>query len=449
MAENIVAGLFGLTPEMYGEQQRTSALAEGIRLAQLDPAARGAAMTYAGARGLGNAIGGAFGVEDPQLKLISARNTIARQIDQTNPESILQGAQMLAQMGDQQGAFALAQYARQAQESIAQTQQRRAAGEASLAAKQASLAAATRERQPVVPKEIVIANEKARITDQIDQLRMQESTPENTRASRILTTQLAELDKLDDRSKRTVVVGNALVDTTTGTEIYKGPDTQKYSEFAKTLIDAGLIPGTDPFQKRMLEYASKKVEGVGKGTGNVTIGGINVDTGAAAKKAGEIIGTNVANIEQQFSLQTAYTDAINLLDQGIYGGAIGPERQFIAKYAGVGSPQKVQNTEVFMANIGEIVIPRLQQFGGNDSNEELKYLQNVVAGNQRLEPESMKRILRNAEKKVQNNIKRLSLQTQAAEGGTKLPISPVSTPTQTPTKRYNLQTRQLETVKGD
>jgi len=435
MAENIVAGLFGLNPQMYGEQQRRSALQEGIDLAQLDPASRGAAMTYAGAKGLGGAIAGAMGVQDPQLQLISTRNTIAKQIDQTNPESILKGAQMLAQAGDQQGAMALAQYARQAQSEMALIQQR--------------TAAATRERQQAVPKEIVIANEKARITDQIDQLRMQEPTPENTRASRILTTQLAELEKLDDKSKRTVVVGNALVDATTGVEIYKGPDTQKYSEFAKTLIDAGLTPGTEPFQKRMLEYATKKVEGAGKGSGNVTIGGINVDTGAAAKAAGKIVGENVANIENQFSLQTAYTDAINLLDQGIYGGAIGPERQFIAKYTGIGSPQKVQNTEVFMANIGEIVIPRLVQFGGNDSNEELKYLQNVVAGNQRLEPESMKRILKSAEKKVQNNIKRLALQTQAAEGGTKLPISPVVAPTQTPTKRLNPQTGKIENIKGD
>jgi hypothetical protein len=133
MAENIVAGLFGLTPEMYGEQQRRGALQEGITLAQLDPAARGAAMTYAGARGLGNAIGGAFGIEDSQLKMISARNTIAQQIDQTDPESILKGAQMLAQMGDQQGAMALAQYARQAQSETALVQQRRAAEQASLA----------------------------------------------------------------------------------------------------------------------------------------------------------------------------------------------------------------------------------------------------------------------------------------------------------------------------
>jgi hypothetical protein len=133
MAENIVTSLFGINPQMFAEQQRTSDLAEGIRLAQLDPASRGAAMTYAGARGLGGAIAGAMGIEDPQLQMISARNSIAQQIDQTDPESILRGARMLSQAGDSQGAMALAQYARQAQESMAQTQQRRAAETSSLA----------------------------------------------------------------------------------------------------------------------------------------------------------------------------------------------------------------------------------------------------------------------------------------------------------------------------
>jgi hypothetical protein len=432
---DIVASLFGLTPEMYGEQQRTSSLAEGIRLAQLDPAARGAAMTYAGARGLGNAIGGAFGIEDPQLKMISARNTIFQQIDQSNPESMVQGIKMLSQAGDQQGAMALAEYYRKAQSETALAQQR--------------TAAANRERVQSTPEKILIANQLAQLNTELDVLTQQPSSPERDAKLNLTTRKLEALEQQVEKPNKTVVVGNSLIDAVTGFELYKGPDTQKYSEFAKTLIDAGLKPGTEPFQKRMLEYATKKVEGAGKGTGNVTIGGINVDTGEAAKKAGAIIGTNVANIENQFSLQTAYTDALSLLDQGIYGGAIGPERQFIAKYTGIGSPQKVQNTEVFMANIGEIVIPRLVQFGGNDSNEELKYLQNVVAGNQRLEPESMKRILKSAEKKVQNNIKRLALQTQAAEGGTKLPISPVVAPTQTPTKRLNPQTGKIENIKGD
>jgi len=130
---DIIPSLFGLTPEMYGQQQQMAALSQGAQLANMSPEARGAAMTYAGAAGLGRAVGGMLGAEDPQLKLISTRNAIAQQIDQTNPDSILKGAQMLAQAGDQQGAMQLAQFARQAQSEMALVQQRQAAQQASLA----------------------------------------------------------------------------------------------------------------------------------------------------------------------------------------------------------------------------------------------------------------------------------------------------------------------------
>jgi hypothetical protein len=130
---SIVEGLFGMTPEMYQGQQYQQDLKTGYELAQLDPGAAARAQLGANVGQLGRGFAGALGIEDPQLKLISARNAIAQQIDQTNPESILKGAQMLGQMGDQQGAFALAQYARQAQSEMAQTQQRKAAEQASLA----------------------------------------------------------------------------------------------------------------------------------------------------------------------------------------------------------------------------------------------------------------------------------------------------------------------------
>ena len=61
---------------------------------------------------------------------------------------------MLAQAGDQQGAMALAQYARQAQVQIAEQQQRLAAG-------QASLAAAGRERFQADPEKVRLAREVA------------------------------------------------------------------------------------------------------------------------------------------------------------------------------------------------------------------------------------------------------------------------------------------------
>jgi hypothetical protein len=133
MAENIVAGLFGMTPQMYQNQQYGQDLNRGIALAQLSPGAAAQAGLQASVGQLGRGIAGAMGIEDPQLKMISARNTIAQQIDQTDPASILKGAQMLAQMGDQQGAMALAQYARQAQSEMALMQQRQAAQQSSLA----------------------------------------------------------------------------------------------------------------------------------------------------------------------------------------------------------------------------------------------------------------------------------------------------------------------------
>jgi len=101
MAEtNIVAGLFGLNPQMYGEQQRVSALQEGIDLARLTPGQAGAAMTYAGAKGFGGALAGAMGIQDPQLQMISQTNQLMQGLDLRNPQSLVNAAQQASQMGN-------------------------------------------------------------------------------------------------------------------------------------------------------------------------------------------------------------------------------------------------------------------------------------------------------------------------------------------------------------
>ena len=188
MAENIVAGLFGLTPQMYGEQQRRSALREGIDLAKLTPGEAGAAMTYAGARGLGGAIAGALGVEDPQLKMISNRNAIFQQIDQSNPESMLQGIKMLGQAGDQQGAMALAEYYRKAQSETALAQQR--------------IAAATRERQQAINPNIQVSDQIANLKIGIERLQATPESPERNETLNALTIRLSELQRLTDKEKQ-------------------------------------------------------------------------------------------------------------------------------------------------------------------------------------------------------------------------------------------------------
>ena len=405
MATDIVGSLFGVSPEMYQEERNRQGLKDAISMAQLDPMQYANAAIQAGAGRAAGGFAGLMGVEDPQMRLISQRNALAQQFDVSTPEGLGQYASALQQVGDTQGALEAANISRKAASEVALAQQR------------------LREKQGVDPLQQLI--------------RAGKHTPQSidlyAKSGNIKDLELIE------KSNKTVVVGNSLVDAVTGSVLYEGPNIQKYSEFAKTLIDAGLKPGTEPFQKRMLEYATKKVEGAGKGTGNVTIGGINVDTGAAAKKASEVIGTNVANIESQFSLKTAFDDAIKIVNQGIYAGAYGPEKQFVAKFTGIGSPQKVENTEVFMANIGEIVIPRLQQFGGNDSNEELKYLQKVVAGDLRMEPKAMLRVLESAERKTRNNIERLQKQVSSAGKNEPLSTAPINAPLGSPQNPIKLK----------
>jgi hypothetical protein len=65
------------------------------------------------------ALGGAMGGVDPQLQRISTLNAISKQIDQTNPKSMLQGAKLLADAGFTQEAFGLSQYAREASAKLA------------------------------------------------------------------------------------------------------------------------------------------------------------------------------------------------------------------------------------------------------------------------------------------------------------------------------------------
>lgn len=100
MADNITSGLFGVTPEMYAEQQRVSALNEGIALANLSPEARGAALTYAGAKGFGGALGGLLGVQDPQLQMIEQTNQLMQGLDLRDPMSLVGAAQKASQMGN-------------------------------------------------------------------------------------------------------------------------------------------------------------------------------------------------------------------------------------------------------------------------------------------------------------------------------------------------------------
>lgn len=471
---DIVPTLFGLTPEAYQQSQAAQADKMALEFAKLSPMQQAQFAIGRGAYQLGGAIGGALGGQDPELQIISTRNAIAQQIDYTNPESMASGIQALSQAGDTVGAMQLSQVLRQMQSEMALRQQRQAAAGASQAAAAASVAQIGRERAQAIPGDIAKSREVARLMEERDRLsQIPDETGQTARQIQYIDAQISELRRAEKEEPMTEAQRNAFAlaqfagpkgspefNKTYAEELRRlttKENQQKISTHGQELVDAGLTPGTEPFQKRMLEFIQSKITGTAKGTGNVSLGGISLggislNSDAAGKAAGKIVGENVANIENQYSLLTGVKDAISLVNQGIYAGAFGPEQNFIAKYTGIGDPKKVRNTEVFLANIGEIVIPRLVQFGGNDSNEELKYLKEVVGGNQRLEPESIKRILISAERKIRNNLERLRKQAEPSKPGEPLPTGPMNpqdTAAPKPTKRWNPVTKKLEPVTGE
>lgn len=108
MADNIVPSLFGLTPETYQQQRAAQLAAEQQKLASaaaqpgtmLNPSL---APLYAQAaqRGqmMGTALGGIFGMEDPQLKMVRDVSQMRQGFDVSTAEGLRSFAKALSEKG--------------------------------------------------------------------------------------------------------------------------------------------------------------------------------------------------------------------------------------------------------------------------------------------------------------------------------------------------------------
>ena len=128
MASEIL-GLF-TSPEMYQRQQDLMMQKQAAELAQLDPYQSVRYGAIRAGQQFGTGLAGLLGAEDPQLRMISARQSVLGNIDLGNPDSILAAARQLSGMRDPQGALALADYARKAQADAALVAQRQREGRA-------------------------------------------------------------------------------------------------------------------------------------------------------------------------------------------------------------------------------------------------------------------------------------------------------------------------------
>jgi hypothetical protein len=103
--DSIVGGLFGITPQAYEASQQALADKQAMEFAQLNPYEQATFGAFSAGRQLGRGLGGLMGVEDPQLKIISTRNALARQFDVNTPQGLAQYGQALQQAGDIEGGI--------------------------------------------------------------------------------------------------------------------------------------------------------------------------------------------------------------------------------------------------------------------------------------------------------------------------------------------------------
>ena len=268
MATDIVQSLFGVTPDMYQQQQARQADARALQFAQLTPMQQAQYGIGRGAYGLAGAIGGALGAQDPELQMISQRNAIAKQIDPTDPESMRQGIQALVRSGDTVGGLQLTEVLRKLESEMAQSFQRRAAGTA-------SLAQAGRER--AAPPDLQKADEIARLVGALETPELSEmerrqiqarlnflNPPEKLAATAPGVQEAAEIGRLtaelqkivDPTDPRRLQI-QAQLDALRKTAPIS-PEIQKANELARIVADLE-NPNLTELQKRQLQAQFKSL----------------------------------------------------------------------------------------------------------------------------------------------------------------------------------------------
>jgi hypothetical protein len=375
MAE-VVNSLFGITPESLMAQRDEALQTQAMQYAKMDPFQRATAGIYIGANKLGGAIGGMLGGQDPELQKATALQGIMKQADTSTPEGLATLARTLGSQG----------FGQQAMQVMDKAQSLRLAG-AKISAEEALAQQRLREKASADPFQKLL--EKG-VYKPSSLAKYQQSGD------------VQDLDFKDSDAKTQVVDtadGQLLINSSTGAiiaNIGKKP--------TKPGIGAEIAAGLSPV-----------LGAIAKGQ---------------AQKSGEAAGTDVgkqtAAIEGKYTALNSVQDALDVVNKGIYAGGYGPLQEGLAKYSGgvLADKQRLVNTEEFRAYIGDVVIPRLTEFGGNDSVEELKYLKSVMAGETTMESKAIQRILGKAKEKIQRGITRVQDQQKAIAKGEQLPTGP-------------------------
>jgi hypothetical protein len=128
---SVVGGMFSPEISRAAEMQYLQGRQKEMRdralaFAQLSPMQQADYGFYRGGQQLGDVVGGALGGQDPQLKLISFRNSIAQQLDMSDPESYFKAATVANQAGDREFANSLVEAGTKIESTMSQVELRKA-----------------------------------------------------------------------------------------------------------------------------------------------------------------------------------------------------------------------------------------------------------------------------------------------------------------------------------
>jgi hypothetical protein len=168
--------------------------------------------------------------------------------------------------------------------------------------------------------------------------------------------------------------------------------------------------GGDLYQKNTVTNQIRKLDNAAKVSATATATGsapANVFTKSLADKEGERLSKVLAERTTRTEAITAANSALAELDKGIYTGIAADWKKLGVKSlaaAKLADPSKAARTEQFLSYIGDIVLPRLKDIGGNDTVEELNYLKAITGGDVKLEEATLRAVLKSVDAKFRRRI---------------------------------------------
>ena len=364
--DNVVESIFGLSPAQIQQRQNVGMMTAANNYASQDPLQRAAASMFAGGGMLAGAGAQAAGMMTPEMQQAQRTQAImASGGDLQTSAGLKAKAKQFKDAGDQQIAMRLLMLAQDREAKEAKSDPF-----GQIAPKDytpESIAVYMRTKSPA---DLRIPTTVAPKDKQTNDIQEYEYAKKNNGYKGTLEQWMQRKSQTSgsggSESKQPLVY----IDPVTGKAVWgnigeaKGKPAAAYDPITKQLVSQGIE--------------------LGKGRGD-----------------------EIVNLPKMESALTSIKGAEGLLDKGIYTGFWGPAQKNVISATPGADKDKVSNTDQFVAYIGEVVVPRLKEFGGNDSNEELKYLQKISGGDISMQEPALRAILKNAEIKIQRGVDRV------------------------------------------